>query len=45
MKHIELSIARSLTAFQCQITGTIMAQGAVTRCESARPLNFNEEEY
>ena len=45
MKHIELSIARYFTAFQCQISGTILAQGAVTRCESARPLNFNEDEY
>lgn len=45
MKHIELSIARYFTAFQCQINGTIMAQGAVTRCESVCPLNFNEDEY
>ncbi len=35
----------TFAAFLCQITGTIMAQGAVTRCESARPLNFNEDEY
>ena len=27
------------------INGTIMAQNLVTRCESAHPLNFNEDEY
>ena len=45
MKHIELSIARLFAVNQCQINGTILAQGAITRCESARPLNFNEDEY
>ena len=45
MKHIELSIARSLTVFQCQISGTIMAQSTVTCCESVCALMFNEDEY
>jgi len=45
MKHIELSIAWLFAVNQCQINGTIMAQGAVTRCESIHPLNFNEDEY
>lgn len=45
MKHIELSIARLFAVNQCQINGTIMAQDAVTHCESIHPLNFNEDEY
>ncbi len=45
MKNSDLSIERTFDAFQYQISSTIMAQVSVTRCESARPLNFNEDEY
>ena len=45
MKHPELSIARFFTAFQCQISGTIMAQSTVTHWYSVCALNFNEDEY
>lgn len=45
MNHSEPSIERLFAVKQCQINGTIMAQGAVTHCESARPLYFNEDEY
>ena len=44
MKHSELSIARSFTAFQCQISGTIMARSTVTRWYSVCALNFNGDQ-
>ena len=45
MKLPGLAIERLFVANHCQISGTIMAQNLVTRCESAHPLNFNEDEY
>ena len=45
MDNTNATIERTFTAFQCQITGTIMAQSTVTRWYSVCDLNFNEDEY